>query len=909
MEFLLTIGTRRCQLAAGLVGVIALWPVTMPAAPGAALQFDGVNGYVQVTNNQNLNPLPFTATAWFRTTNNTAGIQGLVSKYMDGSSNGWYLIVQSGQLIGYFSSAVGDKAISAASGTLVADGFWHHAALTVNTNGGALYLDGIQVGSGTWTGAPGTPTGTEPLQIGRYYNLPTRFVGTIDEVTLWNRALGIAEVNYLQHRTLNGNEDGLAALWHFDEGAGTTAGDATGHGYTGLLVSNPVWVASSAPLVFHQVAGDALQFDGANGYVTVTNASDLNSFPFTATAWFRTSNTNNVVQGIVSRYADVSGNGWTLIVQNNHLRGFYYRNNSFSDVAIDATSTAAVADGAWHHAALTVNTNGGTLFLDGAVAGQSSWVGAIGDTTSTQPLQVGRYYNYTQRFQGDIDEVTVWNRALAQSEVQSFMNLPRAGNEAGLVACWHLNEGTGTNTADATTNGHTGVLVSNPVWVGSTAFLGDGTSAIHTTLGALQWSRLFAVKTIPTQHGFSAVAPFWLRRLDDFGAPSGTTSVTVNLQGSLQGALAGAVPLVNNTTNFSFVLSPFLAVVPQAVTAGVVQSPSLEVEPQPGTQLDSVNDHFQLSVTESYSVNSGPTLTQETITLGPAQLLDFDGNLIFGSLVTVFTSLANTPVRGALSGGGVNTVLAVNNNSGYVAASPSHTYGDGTPLNAVLLSNGDAVSQSTENLAGPVPDTDCIQNICYQRTNTVLSSTGAVADIILRFPVGLSLGFSPTNHLTQSQGTFHSVLLNGSLEPASSSLSGSWPALRGRGNAALLVWRVVGDLAGLQRPAHFHAQFYECFCPAGRGRPVAKRDRPSRLHDDQPCFQRWLLPQRHDERRAADRHGGFQRRRANLCATCAATAGTASAFSVFRSRARGADSELKAVCLSSATASPARAVT
>ena len=107
----------------------------------------------------------------------------------------------------------------------------------------------------------------------------------------------------------------------------------------------------------------------------------------------RTSNTNNVVQGIVSKYADVSGNGWTLIVQNNHLRGFYYRNNSFSDVAIDATSTAAVADGAWHHAALTVNTNGGTLFLDGAITGQSSWVGAICATTSTQPLQVGRYYN------------------------------------------------------------------------------------------------------------------------------------------------------------------------------------------------------------------------------------------------------------------------------------------------------------------------------------------------------------------------------------------------------------------------------------------------------------------------------------------------------------------------------------
>ena len=95
MEFLRTIGTRRCQLAAGLVGVIALWPVTMPAAPGAALQFDGVNGYVQVTNNQNLNPLPFTATAWFRTTNNTAGIRGPCLQRHGTADNGWYWILVS----------------------------------------------------------------------------------------------------------------------------------------------------------------------------------------------------------------------------------------------------------------------------------------------------------------------------------------------------------------------------------------------------------------------------------------------------------------------------------------------------------------------------------------------------------------------------------------------------------------------------------------------------------------------------------------------------------------------------------------------------------------------------------------------------------------------------------------------
>jgi hypothetical protein len=737
------------------------------AGAGAALQFDGLTGYVQVTHNQSLNPFPLTATAWFRTTNGTAGIQGLVSKYVDGSGNGWFLIVQGGHLVGYYSAALGDQAIYATSAASVADGFWHHAALTVDANGGKLYLDGIQVGSGTWGGSAGPPTGTQPLQIGKYYNLPDYFSGTIDEVTLWNRALGIAEVNYLQHRPLNGNEDGLVALWHFNENSGTSAGDATGHGYIGLLVNTPAWVASSAPLVFNQVAGNALKFDGANGYVVATNASDLNSYPFTATAWFRTTNTANVVQGIVSKYADASANGWTLMVQNAHLRGFYYRNSSFSDVAIDATSVATVADDSWHHAALTVDGSGGKLFLDGAIVGQSPWAGAPGGTTSIEPLQIGRYYNFAQQFQGAIDEVTVWNRALATTEIQSFMNLPRIGNETGLVACWHLNEGSGTNTTDATSFGHTGVLVGNPAWAGSTAFLGDGTSAIHTTLGAVQWSRQFAVKTISAQSGFAASAPVWVRRLDDFGAPGGVTNVNVTLPVSLQGTLFGAVPLPASATGFSAALPPYLAAAPQATAGGVLQSPTLNVQPQ-NVQLDSVNDTFRLSVTENYSVNNGPTITQETITLPPTPLLHFDGKLIFGPVTTAFSSIANNPVRGALAGGGVGTALAVNNNSGYIISSPSHTYGNGTPINCVLLGNGDAVASNTVPMNAPANDTGTIQNISFLRTSESLTPTGAIAYADVLMPLGFSIGISPTNHETIGFAPLGYVLLDANLNPVNS---------------------------------------------------------------------------------------------------------------------------------------------
>ncbi len=746
--------------------------VNAHASPGSALLFDGTNGYVQVTHSTNLNAFPFTVTAWFRSTNLSSIGQGIVSKYADASGNGWTMILQNGNLRGfYYNTNLSSRAIDATTAAVVADGFWHHAAMTVDTNGGKLYVDGIVVGSGAWTTTAHAPTGTEPLQIGRYHTFTNRFLGTIDEVTLWSRALSISELNYLKHRQLNGNEDGIVALWHLDENGGPTTADSTGHGYLGTLVSNPVWVASSAPLVFNPVAGGALQFDGVNGYVQVAHTNDLNAYPFTATAWFRTTNTANVVQGIVSKYADASANGWTLVVQNNHLRGFYYRNGSSSDVAIDATSAAAVADGSWHHAALTVDASGGKLYLDGTIVGQSPWAGAIGGTTSTEPLQIGRYYTYAQRFQGDMDEVTVWNRALGTSEVPALKNLPLTGTESGLIAYWRLDEGSGTNTTDATIFGHTGTLVGNPAWIGSTAYLGDGTSAIHTTLGAAQWSRQFAVKTIPSERGFAATAPFWVRRLDDFGAPGGATSVSVTLSNSLQSmSLAASVPLTNNLTNLNLNLFPYLAAAPQASAGGIVQSPALDVEPQAGTQLDSVNDRFQLGITEADSVNSGPATTTDAITLAPVSLMHFDGNLLFGSIVTVFSSLANNPARGAPAGGGISTILAVNNNSGHTISTPSYTYGNGALLPAMLLSNGDAVTSASVSLTGPSPDIGTIQNISFTRSSQQLTPTGFVAYVVVNMPLGFSIGISPTNHETISFAPCGTLSLDSNLNPTNTSL-------------------------------------------------------------------------------------------------------------------------------------------
>ncbi|MDB6023426.1 MAG: Laminin sub domain 2, partial [Pedosphaera sp.] len=652
------------------------------------MQFDGASSFVQVPNNASLNAYPFTVTAWFRTSSISNLVQGIVDKYIDGSGNGWFLVVQNGRLRGYFSKSLGVLAVDATSTTVVSDGFWHHAALTVDGNGGKVYLDGVLIGSSAWTGGtPGAPTSSNPMFIGKYPALNYFLQGQVDEVTVWNRSLGAAELNYVKHRQLNGNEDGVVGLWHLDEGSGTTLNDATGHIAAGALVNNPIWVPSTAPIVFNQIAVDGVKFNGSGDYVSVPHDPNLNAFPLTLMAWVRTSYSNSVAGGIISKYVDASDNGYSMFVYNGHVRAWYFRDgaNFVWDHGLGLDG-GVIADGQWHHLALVVDNNGGRLYVDGNQTATNTWTGSSGPTSSTNQLQIGKYSTIVTSLPGVVDEVSVWNVALTPAQLAVYKNTALAGSENGLLAAWRFNEGSGTMAADLSPFARNAALVNNPAWTGSTAFLGDGTSSIQATLGPLQWTRQFAVKTIPAESGFTATAPFWVRRLDDFGAPGGNTSVQLNLPFALQSTLLGAPVLLasNSSAPFNLTLQPFAAASPQASAGGVLQSPTLTLQPQAGTQLASVSDTFQLGVSESYSINGGTALTGESKSLPSVQLMHFDGNLYFGPVLTTFSSIINNPVRGAPDNGGVDTQLAVNNQSGVIVGSPSHTYGFGGGINVVL---------------------------------------------------------------------------------------------------------------------------------------------------------------------------------------------------------------------------------
>ena len=84
------------------------------------------------------------------------------------------------------------------SPVFVADGSWHHVAVTVSralSTGILFYLDGVATQFGDPTLRSGSLSCTSPLRIGcESYSVDSLFSGTLDEIELFNRVLNPSEV-------------------------------------------------------------------------------------------------------------------------------------------------------------------------------------------------------------------------------------------------------------------------------------------------------------------------------------------------------------------------------------------------------------------------------------------------------------------------------------------------------------------------------------------------------------------------------------------------------------------------------------------------------------------------------------------------------------------------------------------
>jgi hypothetical protein len=202
---------------------------------------------------------------------------------------------------------------------------------------------------------------------------------------------------------------GLVAAYSFKEGAGTTVADSSGNGNTGTI-SGATWTTQGK-------FGSALAFNGSSSMVVINGSPSLNvSTAMTLEAWI---------------YPTVNQSGWRTILQREVDAYFLNASNSsgarrpagggtFNGVTSFVSGPTASPLNTWTHVALTYDGTQLRLYVNGVQVATRATSGTI--QTNSSPLRIGGNVPYGEFFNGRIDEVRIYNRALSQAELQADMN-------------------------------------------------------------------------------------------------------------------------------------------------------------------------------------------------------------------------------------------------------------------------------------------------------------------------------------------------------------------------------------------------------------------------------------------------------------------------------------------------------
>ncbi|MCB9315274.1 MAG: hypothetical protein H6569_03970 [Lewinellaceae bacterium] len=172
----------------------------------------------------------------------------------------------------------------------------------------------------------------------------------------------------------------------------------------------------------------SMNFDGTDDYIQSTYTGILGSNPRTVEAWVKT--TWNGTQRIIVDWGAISPNGsrYTVNMINGGLRIEVGGNGM--------TTGTLINNGGWHHIAATYDNSLATdkhkLYIDGVFVLGGNLTVAV-NTLGTNALQIGRRNDGVNFWQGNIDEVRVWNVARTAAEIAANMNTELTGGEAGLV--------------------------------------------------------------------------------------------------------------------------------------------------------------------------------------------------------------------------------------------------------------------------------------------------------------------------------------------------------------------------------------------------------------------------------------------------------------------------------------------
>jgi PKD repeat protein len=205
---------------------------------------------------------------------------------------------------------------------------------------------------------------------------------------------------------------GLVAAYSFDEQSGSEVIDSSGSGNTGSVVG--------ATLNSTGKYGRALSFNGATDFISVPDSTSFHATAgLTIEAWVLPASVSNGWMPIVFKPYDSSQISFVLqgATPQGGVPCLFV-----SGASENSWGTSPLPLNTWSHLAGTYDGNTMRLYVNGVLTGTQAQSGGL--TYSSQPLTIGGNDTFQAFWQGSIDEVRIYNRALELSEIQHDMNTP-----------------------------------------------------------------------------------------------------------------------------------------------------------------------------------------------------------------------------------------------------------------------------------------------------------------------------------------------------------------------------------------------------------------------------------------------------------------------------------------------------
>ena len=169
---------------------------------------------------------------------------------------------------------------------------------------------------------------------------------------------------------------------------------------------------------------NAFEFDGVNDYVDLGDDISLELTTWTFSVWFKKA--SNGVTGVLISKRDTAGDphsdNYRLRSQtDNKIYGLFEATDGTN---VEVNTITAITDTDWHHIVWTFNNSDKTnrLYLDGVLEDDDTEILSPETSDAKNAYIGGDKWNNIQYFDGDIDEVGIWDRALTSGEVTDLYN-------------------------------------------------------------------------------------------------------------------------------------------------------------------------------------------------------------------------------------------------------------------------------------------------------------------------------------------------------------------------------------------------------------------------------------------------------------------------------------------------------